>query len=267
MTTTTKSKKTGSEIAEELDIRPLGRAGIRLRIVGATPLLMNRMAAKAMQTLLVGGQRKTKADRVQIKHDPMAEYRNSVQRMPGTVDINGMAGGVPTLAMPTVAIKGAMCTAALETPGMTKTGAQRLLFMPAEFVGVYGIPQLDMRIVRSADINKTPDVRTRALLPQWGAEVEIQYVVPQLSARSVTTLLCNAGLLVGVGDGRQDKGKLNFGCFRVIGQGEQDDEWDDLVANHGREAQQIALREPVYSNEETMELMEFFFAETKRRAA
>ena len=265
----TKPKETTG--SEELFIQPLVRAHTRLRIIGQTPLLMNRMAAKAMQTLLVGGQRKTKADRVQIKHDPLSEYRNSVERMPGNgerrspkdIDMTTPT----TLAVRAVAIKGAMCTAALETPGMTRTGAQRLLFMPAELVSLYGTPQLRMDIVRSADMNKTPDVRTRAYIPRWGAEIGINYIVPQLSGRSVMTLLCNAGILVGIGDGRQEKGKLNYGCFRVLGPEEQDNEWDDLIANHGKEPQIKALRDPAYANEETAELMDFFFAETKRRAA
>jgi hypothetical protein len=74
-------------------------------------------------------------------------------------------------------------------------------------------------------------------------------------------------MLIGVGDYRQEKGKGAFGSFRVIGPGEQDDEWDDLVANHGREAQEAALEAPEYADDETAELMEFFQQEKKRRAA
>ena len=73
--------------------------------------------------------------------------------------------------------------------------------------------------------------------------------------------------LVGVGDFRQEKGKGAFGSFRVIGEGEDDDEWNDLLAHHGREAQLAALHEPAFANEETAELMEFYGSEVKRRAA
>lgn len=242
----------------EIRVEPLRRASVKLRIIGETPLFQNRMAAKAAQQLLVGGRRKTKADRVEIKHDPLSEFRNSAEILPG---------GPTALGLRVIAVKAAMATAALETAGLTKTSAQRLIFMPGDFTPLYGTPQLRMDIVRSADINRTPDVRTRAYLPVWGAEIEIQYVVPQLSAQSVVSLLCNAGVLVGVGDYRQEKGKGAFGSFRVIGEGQQDDEWDDLVANHGRAVQTAALADPDYADKDTADLMEFFFAEKQRRAA
>lgn len=242
----------------EVSVAPLKRASVRLRIIGTTPMFQNRMAEKAKQQLLVGGQKKGKADRVLIKHNPIDEYRSSAEIIPG---------GPTALGLKVVAVKAAMATAALETPGLSKTGAQRLLFMPGEFAALYGTPQLRMDVVRSADVAKTPDIRSRCFLPRWGAELDIQFIVPQLSVLSVVTLLCNAGILIGVGDYRQEKGKGGFGTFRVLGDGEDDPEWDDLVANHGREAQEAALREPQYANTETEDLMAFYASEVKRRAA
>lgn len=242
-----------------IEVPPLHRGEIKLRIIGQTPMFMNRMAAKAKQQLLVGGRKKTAADKAKIKHDPLAEYRDSMERLPGEN---------PTcLAMRVVALKAAMCTAALETAGITKTSAQRLLFMPGDLVPLYGTPQLRMDVVRSADINRTPDVRTRAFLPKWGAEVTIQHILPQLPTSSVITLAANAGILVGIGDFRQEKGKGAFGSFRVLGPDTQDDEWDELVANHGAFAQRVAIDEPVFADDDTAELMEHFFAEASRRAA
>lgn len=242
----------------EIRVQPLRRSSARLRIIGQTPLFQNRMAAKAQQQLLVGGRKKTKADRVEIKHNPLQEFRDSAEILPD---------GPTALGLRVIAVKAAMATAALETAGLTKTSAQRLIFMPGDFTPLYGTPQLRMDVVRSADINRTPDVRTRAFLPKWGAEIEIQYIVPQLSASSVVSLLCNAGVLVGVGDYRQEKGKGAFGSFRVLGEGEEDAEWDDLVTNHGRSAQLAALANPEYADRDTADLMAFFADEVARRAA
>ncbi len=247
-----------ADASAEISVVPLKRHSVKLRIVGVTPMFQNRMAAKVKGVLLVGGGKKTKAERAGIKHNPLEEYRDSAEVL---------RSGPTALGLKVTAVKGAMSTAALETPGMTKTSAYRLLFMPGDHVPLYGTPQLRMDVVRSADMNKTPDVRTRAFLPQWGAEIEISYIVPQLSAASVVTLLCNAGVLIGVGDFRQEKGKGAFGSFRVIGDGEQDDEWDDLVANHGRVIQEAALATPEYADDDTRDLMAFFDRETKRRAA
>jgi hypothetical protein len=242
----------------EIQVPKLTQGVARLRIIGTTPLFQNRMANKAKETLLVGGKRKTAADRVKIKHDPVAEFRSSAEILPD---------GPTALGLRVTAVKGAMCTAALETAGITKTSAQRLLFMPGDFSALYGTPLLRLDVVRSADINRTPDVRSRAFLPRWGAEIEIRYITPQLSISAVVALLCNAGILVGVGDFRQEKGKGSFGSFRVLGDGQDDPEWDDLVTNHGREAQERALADPDFADQDTADLMEFFSAEVIKRAA
>jgi hypothetical protein len=174
--------------------------------------------------------------------------------------------GPTALGLRVTAIKSAMCSAAIETAGLTKAGTQRLLFMPGDHVSLYGVPQLRMDIVRSADIARTPDVRSRAFLPLWGAELSIQYIIPQLAAQSVVTLLANAGLLIGVGDYRQEKGKGAFGSFRVVGSGD-DAEWNELIANHGREQQEAALENPEPADDESAELLDFFLGERQRRAA
>ncbi len=242
----------------EIHVTPLKRGMTRLRIIGETPLFQNRMAAKAMQQLLVGGRKKTKADKAQIKHHPLQEFRNSAEILPS---------GPTALGIKVTAVKGAMCTAALETAGLTKTSSQRLIFMPGDFAPLYGVPQLRMDVTRSADINRTPDIRTRAFLPKWGAEIEIQFITPQLSVLSVVTLLCNAGVLVGVGDFRQEKGKGAFGSFRVITPDEDDPGWEDRITTPGRDAQEAALANPEYADADTADLMEYFFSEQQRRAA
>jgi hypothetical protein len=242
----------------EIRVTPLRRGATRLRIIGVTPLFQNRMANKVKQGLLVGMKKKTKAERVEIKHNPVQEFRDSAEVM---------SSGPTALGLRVTAVKAAMCTAALETAGLTKTSAQRLLFMPGDLTALYGTPYLRMDVVRSADMARTPDIRTRAFLPKWGAEIEIQYIVPQLSVQSIVSLLCNAGVLIGVGDFRQEKGKGGFGAFRVLGEGEEDAEWNDLVKNHGRAAQEAALEDPEYADRDTVDLMEFYVDETARRAA
>jgi hypothetical protein len=250
------AKKTDE--TQEVTVQPLKRGTVKLRIIGVTPLFQNRMANKAKFQLLTGGQKKGKADRAGIKHDPLSEFRDSAEIL---------SSGPTALGLRVVAVKAAMATAALETPGLTKTSAQRLLFMPGDHTALYGTPQLRMDVVRSADINRTPDIRSRCYLPHWGAEIEVNFITPQLSVQSVVSLLCNAGILIGVGDFRQEKGKGGYGCFRVLGEGEKDSEWDDLVKNHGRKSQTAALSDPEYANTDTEDLMEHFFSEVKRRAA
>jgi hypothetical protein len=240
-----------------IQIAELRRGSIKLRIVGMTPLFQNRMSAKVKQGLLVGSRKKTKVEKLEIKHNPIQEFRDSAEVIPT---------GPTALGLRVTAIKSAMCSAAIETAGLTKAGTQRLLFMPGDHCPLYGVPQLRMDVVRSADMNRTPDVRSRAFLPLWGAELEIQYIIPQLAAQSVVTLLANSGLLIGVGDFRQEKGKGAFGSFRVL-DSRDDSEWDELIANHGREQQELALENPEPADDESAELLDFFLGEKQRRAA
>ena len=124
-----------------------------------------------------------------------------------------------------------------------------------------------MDIVRSADINKTPDVRTRGYLPRWCAEVKLRFVNPALSTFDVTSLLSNAGAIVGIGDFRQEKGRGSFGCFDVFdGKNKNIPEWNDIV-KESRDAQQHAMDFPMLAGQEEEELMEILGIERQKRAA
>lgn len=250
--------KTPKTDSTEIQVQPLKRAHHVLRIIGTTGLYQNRMSNKVMQGLLVGTKKKTRAERVDIKHDPFREFRMSMERM---------EEGPTALGLRVVAVKAAMCTAALETPGLTKSSTQRLLFMPGDLTSLYGVPKLRLDVVRSADINRTPDIRSRAFLAKWAASIPISFVTPQLSIQSVVSLLSNAGILVGVGDFRQEKGKGAFGSFRVIGDDQPDSEWDEIIATGGREAQLKAIENPAFADRDTEDLMQFYEQEVSRRAA
>jgi hypothetical protein len=241
---------------EGLVISPLKRGRLTVKFVGDTPLYFNAMSAKARRDLLVGGSKKTTAERKELKHDPEGEFFASLYRL---------REGPTLLGFPAPGVKAAMATAALETPGITKTSVQRLVFLPQEKISIWGIPELKQDVVRSADMNRTPDIRTRAFLPEWCAEVQVAFVEPTLTAHGVTNLLVNAGMICGIGDFRQEKGKGGYGTFRVVG--EDDAEWTRIAAAGGRDAQQAAVDDPEYADEETAELMAFLHKERIRRAA
>lgn len=245
---------------EVLQIDALKQGRVTLRLIGTTPFYFNAMSAKAKRSLMIGGGKKTAAEKREIKHNPEQEYRDSVYRQPN---------GDTLLCFPAPGIKAAMATAALETAGVTKSSVQRLIFLPQQKVNIWGKPQLKMDIVRSADMNKTPDVRTRAFLPRWCAEVDIAFVTPTLSAHSIVSLLSNAGVVCGIGDFRQEKGKGSYGTFAVAGTDDMGDwqgMWDEISAE-GRDAQQAALDDPEYADQETADLMEMMEEERLIRAA
>lgn len=243
-----------------MEIHALKQGRVKLRMIGQTPMYFNSMGAKAWRDLLVGAGRKTAAQKKEIKHNPEQEFRDSVYKK---------SDGDTYLCFPAAGVKGAMATAALETGGITKTSVQRLIFLPESHIQIWGKPYLKMDIVRSADMNKTPDVRTRAYLPNWCAEVDIKFVTPTLSTMSIVSLLQNAGTIVGIGDFRQEKGRGSYGTFSVAGSedmGEYQEIWDDIT-QEGRAVQELAMENPECADEQTAELMQFIQEERLRRAA
>ena len=237
----------------EIQVEKVFNETIPIRLRGLTPLYCHRMGAKAKEQLLLGGRKKTATEkRTEIKHDPRAEFRDSMSIVRDFDEYTDVA-------FPAMAIKSAMATAALMVPGVTKTDVQRLVFIPDEWVPVYGIPKLRMDIVRSADINKTPDVRSRAFFPEWWTQVNIQFITPYLTREAIGALLHNAGIMCGIGDFRQEKGKGNYGTFEVAGL--------DAYPAHllDRAAQREAIANPVSDNPETAELLALFDVEKEKR--
>lgn len=245
--------------AGTLHIDALKQGRVTLKLIGNTPFYFNAMSAKAKRSLLIGGGKKTAAERKELKHNPEVEFYDSVYRLPG---------GPTLLGFPAPGVKGAMATAALETPGVTKSSVQRLIFLPEQKIKMWGKPYLKMDVVRSADMAKTPDVRTRAFLPRWCAEVDIAFVQPTLSVHAIVSLLTNAGVIVGIGDFRQEKGRGSYGTFSVAGDdlGDWQGYWDE-VTQEGRDVQQHALDNPEMADDETAELMALLEEERERRAA
>lgn len=244
---------------EVLQIDALKQGRVTLRLIGTTGLYYNAMSVKAKRTLLIGGGKKTAAEKRELKHDPEQEFRDSVYRM---------AEGPTYLGFPAPGVKAAMATAALETAGVTKTSVQRLIFLPEQRIKIWGRPLLKMDVVRSADMARTPDIRTRAFLPRWCAEVDIAFVSPTLSAHSVVALLANAGAIIGLGDFRQEKGKGSYGTFGVTGDdlGPWADQWAE-VTEEGREVQEAAMIEPQCADQDTEELFDMLREERLRRAS
>lgn len=243
-------KKTDGEIViEKLSV---GTATVWIK--GLTPLVFNAMSAKARHELLFPAGRKTAADKAQnMKHNPIEEYRGSVYAFNSDADTR--------LAFPATAFKSAICTAALEQPGVKKSQVGRLTWVEGDMICVYGAPQIYTAIVRSADMNKTPDVRTRAILPRWCCRISIRFVRPTLNETMLARLIETAGLVIGIGDYRQEKGKGNYGQFEVSSEAE----CADIVNGGGRVEQDAALENPVPYDRETSSLLAWFEEERVKR--
>lgn len=241
---------------EQVQVIKVTQESITFHVRGLSPLLMNRLSEKAKRELLMPRGRKTAGEKATtLKHDPMEEFRAS----PYT-----SLDGPTLLLMPSTAFKGAMRSVAVDIETKTsKAQLGRLTYVEGEYVPVWGIPELKMDAVRSADTNKTPDIRTRACLREWVAQVEVIYTAPPLNADAIINLMANAGIMQGVGDYRPEKGKGSFGTFELVKP--DDPDVQRIMAEGGRDAQVAAMKEPTLWDTETADLFAWFEQEVERR--
>jgi hypothetical protein len=242
---------------QEIQIVQVNLQTVNFYVLGRTPLICNRLAEKARQQLLFPPPKKNAVTKATtLKHDPYQEFRSSPYRITDQ--------SAPTLiAMPGSAFKGALKGAALDQPNAKKTEIGRLSYVEGELVGIFGVPDLFLSVVRQAGMNKTPDIRSRAILREWCAVISVSFVTPNLTATGITNLLAAAGITQGIGDWRPEKGAGNYGQFEVVSEDNAD--VARLMANGGRAAQEAALNDPAAYNEETLELLSWFDGEAARR--
>ena len=149
-------------------------------------------------------------------------------------------------------------------PGAKKAQIGRLTSIEGgEKLALFGVPQIMCSVVRSADINKTPDIRTRCIVPHWACKVEVTYTTPVLNATVISSLFATAGYTMGVGDWRPQKGSGTFGRWRIVEP--TDKEYLDIIKNGGAAAQQAALDDPDSYDDETDELLSWYDVEVRRR--
>jgi hypothetical protein len=253
-----KNNKSIKNVEEVSEILKVETGVLHCYVVGTSPLILNKMSEKAKHQLLLPSGRKTAVEKATtLKHDPYEEYRASAYTLSDESQ--------PTfLALLATAFKGSLRSAALDMPGAKKAQIGRLTYIEGEMVGVYGVPKLFMTIVRSADMNRTPDVRTRAIVPEWACHLRVRFVQPLIRAQAVTNLLAAAGITIGVGDWRSEKGSGNYGQFALVS--EDDATYRRIVKDGARDAQKLAIESPVSHDDETTTLLSWYDDERARRS-
>jgi len=244
--------------SRKVEVSRIDMESVDFYIIGKSALVYNAMSAKTMDELLFPSEKLSQGERrTTLKHDPYQEYRDSVYRRKDD------EAGPTRLTLPSRMFKAAMVDVITVVGGSTKVDMKRLLRYDQDYVDIYGVPQLYMAVVRQAGMNRTPDVRTRAIVKEWCCKVQLHYVVPNLNESTVANLLLNAGELNGVGDARQQKGAYDFGRFEIA-EGPTDPRIKKLL-KLGMKEQDRALRDPVCYDQETTALLAGFDQELARR--
>jgi hypothetical protein len=240
----------------EIEIEELKIARLKICLLGTTPLISHRFAAKAWKELLLPAPEKNAAERAaSLKHDPVTEFRE-------TLYINRDPKQPTLIHYPAGAFSKAMAAAALDIPGARKAQILRLVSLATTQVNLYGVPFLGMEMVRSGDMARTPDVRTRAYLTEWCAEIEVEFVSTLIGQRQIVNLLAAAGVIVGVGDNRPQKGGTNGKFVTAL---PDDADVVRIKQHQARAAQQEAYASPSFFDDQSAEIYAWFVDELKRR--
>lgn len=258
----TKSNGAQTTAKQEVHVIRIGRKAVTFFVKGTTPLILNRLSEKTKHELLLPAGRKSESQRKNtLKHNPIREYRDAAHW------VNEKS--FPTLlALPSVSFKGSMLTAALDIGALsdvkiTKAGIGRYCYVEDDYVPIWGTPKLLMSAVRSADMNKTPDIRTRVIVPEWAAVLKVNYIVELMNEKALTNLLAAGGFIAGVGDFRSEKGKGAYGQFVISKM--DDPDMNNLMRTAGRKHQIDAIENPEPYDTESRDLLEWWHGEIGRR--
>lgn len=82
-----------------------------------------------------------------------------------------------------------------------------------DLVEIFGEPQNRMDMVRVG--NGSADIRFRAEFPKWDAKLKVQYNSELLDESTVANIIYRAGMTVGIGEGRPEKGDQGWGRFEI----------------------------------------------------
>lgn len=258
------SKMVGDVLEESIAQLDIRRGVSTFYLLGKMPLICNRLQEAQQRELIYPDPtkrgRKTAADLMAgpPKHDPLAEYRGSIHRL--------MSDNSPTLVcMPTTAFKGVLITSALDVPGTKKSQVGRLAWVEGARVPIYGAPQMYITPVKTAGMVRTPDMRTRAILPEWCCEITVNFQIPMMKHGVIHHLLASGGYTVGIGDYRQEKGKSSYGQFVLVDDPENHEEYQ-RIRQLDRAVQLEAMQNPEFYDQDTQDLYEWYVAERQRRS-
>lgn len=241
---------------ESLEIVRVNKGILTCCLLGTTPIILNRMSQKVMGELLMP-RKKTAADKAQnLKHNPYREFMDSPY-------IDADEDGPTLIQHLSSAVKGSMMGAAMDVPGSSKAQIGRLCWVEGERIPIYGVPQMMMSVTRSADMNRTPDVRTRCVVPKWATVVRISFVKPMLNETAIVNLLVSGGISQGIGDWRTGKGKGTYGSFSIVDA--DDEEYLHILKTGRRKVQKIAMEHPECYDRETQDLFAWYQEELVKR--
>ncbi len=189
---------TGKTDAQEVKLAGLAIDGLRLRLVGTSPLIVHKWSEKAKKQML--DKQMKRASQGKAAKDPDQDYRESLY-------IRGDGSyGFPAVAFKAAAVRaGTYCD-------MKMVFLRGAFHVEGDLVLIEGEPEPREDMVRVG--MGTADIRYRPQFPKWATELDITFNNRALTDEQIVNLFEIAGFAVGVGEWRPEKDG-QFGRFRV----------------------------------------------------
>jgi len=195
---------TNQEINMSIKITPIKPITVIIPIIGMSPIIQHKWTEKALRMLRMTPAERKKQPKV--ARDPEAEGEAAAHRM---------ADG--SYALPLMAFKAALITAAHKDIGLEKTLVRKSIFIPDKgddlLTPLYSDEPFIREDIVKIGTNQT-DIRYRPEFRNWSADIEMEVETSVLTIEDVVNLVNRAGFGVGIGEWRPEKGG-EFGRFMV----------------------------------------------------
>lgn len=217
-----------------LEIAPIEKEIITVRIKGVTPLISHKWSQKAKQEMLDKQMNATKVKKKPAKN-PVADFIGAAYWMTEEPEIT--MEDTPDSAMakfqaavdkgarwgfPVTAIKQAAVMAASRNEIDIKTTTLRGSFFihgegPELLAEIKGcVPEMREDMVRVGGMSKTADLRYRPMFTDWYMDLTIEYTRGgPVTAEQILNLINMGGFTCGIGEWRPEKDG-SFGMFEVV---------------------------------------------------
>lgn len=193
-----------------------------IHVVGDTPLIVHKWSEKAKKE--IRDKQMKKASTKKEAKDPVADFIDTLYWLDGEPEEKTQEGfekaiaagarfGFPATGFKQCAIMGAYRLGA----DIKTTVAKAAIIIPCEYIEIKG-KAVTMRedMVKVGGISKVADIRYRAQIEEWEADIPVKYVSSVLSLEQVINLFNLGGFACGVGEWRNEKNGV-FGSFHVAG--------------------------------------------------
>lgn len=178
---------------------------VTIPITGISPLIVHAWSEKSIKMIADKQAGKAKNKKHDIR-DPESDYQNAKHRSPLGFE------GYPAAGFKAAMIRGAKMI------GMVMKDTQTAFFIKADceetqLIKINGESRMRTDMVRVG--MGASDIRYRPEYPEWTANLTIEFNEGVLSVDQVYQLVKAAGYGCGIGEMRPEKGKFNYGRFKL----------------------------------------------------